>query len=780
PCWLQYSSGPGPRAVPCSAPMGQAVRVHDSPWPGRAPTVAPSPSSSSSSKARHPPGEVLIMARLARADLKRYLRWRGLVFYSAFFMFYMWLANWFIDWEFAGRTFDFFENGQVLEGSADGDGFLELSTVSEIALFMSNLSRQIEAVHRVCPRCQVGATENSLDIRRLSLRDFFCSDFMIGEGSNSNSGRNCDVIDAAWAERPNVTTAPCCTNATLIHASFVLMAIASRFPDAEEWQEGGNASLESLSLRYDDSIMENVVDYISRALRGSQNIVQVIISRNLRMTGICYRAWHQDQDWEPGYAHTSKAFWSMRFDIESEMLGLMLASWSFFVLTTTNNVLEVVCLCTSWDSWFRILQKPSYYIMLCIALFPLVVISLPMTVEPRLWRFLMCVSQLMALVRLFYEAQLLPFFKKLTETLFSASKRLLSFSLGMCLAMLIIASLYGQQFGVFEKKSLVALFLFVLDQFANGASLSDEALKYNPEASILLYIITLFVLFLTLSQIFIAVLTAALDDANADERKRRYLMSVPEGYEVLSTVKAAAAAKALGQRPAKRSWAQNATAHAISLMTLTYWCPRYACFVPALLRGLQMAIEKEEQAAPSIVGQPLLLSRAQLVAAFETFAQVDAMASSVDRLRLRYAATASVGAGGASAGGDPTCESKGQEEELLKAVSPQPASDAADLRLRLFSDLLRAGLPLPFSELQRASLGTLEHLRDSVARHEARCSAKQAESPFDLQVSAAQRPGPPALSGGPAAARAEHRRRGGGLGRAAAEEEPGCTRERLN
>merc|ERR1740121_2724670 len=106
--------------------------------------------------------------------------------------------------------------------------------------------------------------------------------------------------------------------------------------------------------------------------------------------------------------------------------------------------------------------------------------------------------------------------------------------------MLIMATLYGQQFGGFQRKSVGTLFLDVFDQFANGASLDDEAKAYSKEASILLYVVTMLILFLTLSQIFIAVLTTALDEAQTDEAKWRYLMSVPEGHEVLATARAAA------------------------------------------------------------------------------------------------------------------------------------------------------------------------------------------------------------------------------------------------
>ena len=159
--------------------------------------------------------------RRALANLAYVAAFKSFITFLFFFSTLIALTMIRIDWVTGQQTISWIKASHATAGVALLD---KRDTYTEVADYIDvGLPKALAELHATCPSCKVGITPKKMDLASLGLEAFICSDFDSSPSSNSYPSRDCARVDAAWERSPSLSTAPCCTNQTLISESVQMM-----------------------------------------------------------------------------------------------------------------------------------------------------------------------------------------------------------------------------------------------------------------------------------------------------------------------------------------------------------------------------------------------------------------------------------------------------------------------------------------------------------------------------------------------------------------------------
>ena len=388
----------------------------------------------------------------------------------------------------------------------------------------------------------------------MELADFICSDFDSKAGSSHYPNRDCAVENELWAQEPSVLSAPCCSNATLALFSWLLMVMheVDGVHEASTLEE-----LEALANNIQEALADTFHSWIATQISKSDDLIQIIISRNGRMAGVGFKARYIDERWFPDVIECWQEIWSQRYD--STWFALNLFWLIFFVIDAVHEAQDIgyhirLIYRQTRDRpgfgelpfWRRVgkvlraiaseaglpflmlVELPSIYLPVMLEL---IHVSGAITVI----NFNLCVAITLAvmLARFFQEGQVLPAFQLLVLTIFRSGEQLSNFAVIMGVTLLIATEMHVTIFGVYSDayddygEALLTLF----NHFAMGGDFENSGeIDNSPFGFIFLYLFGQLVLFLVLSQFFIAILVAAWDSATELKASAAAETHMPPGF----------------------------------------------------------------------------------------------------------------------------------------------------------------------------------------------------------------------------------------------------------
>jgi len=674
-----------------------------------------------------PTGARYVRARTALRYFKFRLRLKGLVLYFVFFLLQFVLFSLETDWVFASGTVNLFRRVRSIQDGIGADEdpwcskdtqmsshsgircwwkFESSETTDDLMVFLSSrISVFASGMKRVCPSCQVNIATVGISLESLSLAQFACADFDSVEGTNNYPSRDCGAADSAWAANPRVDRAPCCQNETLVRASVAMMARAISTGE----QQAGMASLLS-----DKGTWE---DFIEHQLDQRDSLVQVIISRGQRMVGINYIAARMDWEWAPGAVTVFKSYWSRRYDMPGTLTWFLVFCILFGTLSVIHYLGECWAMNVSKADMIKWAQRPVTWLTVASYACPALAYISDSYVSVNTWTLLVGISEVVMLARLFFEAEVIPPCRILLKTMRLASGPLATLSGVLFVFIILLAGICGMLFGPFRYSDVGGAIMDVVGQFSTGPVIDSQADRFSPVASKLVYFLILFVLYLTLSQVFITILMDSFEAAREDKTEHELAQALPEGYVQVPV-------------PASQHWLQ----HSI-VGWLTYYLPDYKTTSFQLARALIAAIGAAEAADPGLVRAPVLLTEEQLK---EPLARVRAGPGASAGLLANFGAElAAVPPAAVPPMSPATSHSQpsllealrrrlvphfggeaGQHErirrgrtmELAGRGAGRHADGLAELRAEVWDLALAADLPVPHSELLELSKATLERM----------------------------------------------------------------------
>jgi len=269
------------------------------------------------------------------------LTFLGLYFYVTYVRF---------DWTYGAKTLAFYIKGReglngldasevpycdedtgkdLLTNKSCVSSYADVETIEDLTAFVHRrLINTALAMEEVCHRCDIGITLKKDLVQDISLRDYICVDFE-APPHTYRSRETCEEDDAAWAANPDPSTdrPPCCSNATLVLASFVTHA---REQDPYRTVDD---DIKLVELTEDEAV-DTLDRFVRRNIHTDQFFAQVVISRAGRMAGINYGASWQDMGcdldsiddigsierdglsscWAPDLVLPKKQYWTFRHD----------------------------------------------------------------------------------------------------------------------------------------------------------------------------------------------------------------------------------------------------------------------------------------------------------------------------------------------------------------------------------------------------------------------------------------------------------------------------------
>eukprot|EP00411_Alexandrium_monilatum_P075782 CAMPEP_0175490156 /NCGR_PEP_ID=MMETSP0096-20121207/1112_1 /TAXON_ID=311494 /ORGANISM="Alexandrium monilatum, Strain CCMP3105" /LENGTH=729 /DNA_ID=CAMNT_0016792061 /DNA_START=33 /DNA_END=2223 /DNA_ORIENTATION=- len=658
-----------------------------------------------------------IRARKALNYFKFRLRLKGLVLYFCFFITKFVHYNLETDWIYAAETVNLFRRAMDRQeginanedpwcdkklqrsthtGEACWWSFMESKNTDDLLMFLTGRITVFAGhMKKVCPECDVSIAAVGLSLESLSLEKFACADFDSVKGSNYYPPRDCRVADSVWSANPRADLAPCCENETLVQASMIVMAHA-----VTEGQQVWTTGLPSdLSVQ---SYQETWKKFIGRQLDAEDSLAQLVISRGQRMAGINFKAKKMNWEWSPGSVTVTKTYWSRRYDIPGTLNWLKVFALLFAILSGIHYLIECFAMyMSSRADVVKWAQRPLTWLTLASYVCPALAYISDSYVSVNTWTLLVGISEVVMLARLFFEAEVIPPCRILLKTMRLASGPLATLSGVLFVFIILLAGICGMLFGPFRYSDVGGAIMDVVGQFSTGPVIDSQADRFSPVASKLVYFLILFVLYLTLSQVFITILMDSFEAAREDKTEHELAQALPEGYVQVPV-------------PASQHWLQ----HSI-VGWLTYYLPDYKTTSFQLARALIAAIGAAEAADPGLVRAPVLLTEEQLK---EPLASVSSGAGGSAGLLVHFAAELAAVPPTQPAGAQPS-------PAAAPGVPPPPAvagqagrsagnqaDRLAELQAEVWDLSLAADLPIPFSGLQELSKATLERLAAGCAR----------------------------------------------------------------
>ena len=487
--------------------------------------------------------------------------WRGFLLFIIAAGCWIMVQHFRVDAMFAYDTYRVYDLAE--EDVLQRTHYNDIASGGDLAAFLQSEHRGLVAILNamaatdqgaVCPECAVGLTPATGDMHSLELADFICSDFDSQAGSSDYPNRDCVVDNELWAQEPSVSSAPCCSNATLALYSWLLM-VEYEVNGREERSEA--ITLEQLAVIANNQDPIRIQRWVEIQISTSSDLIQIIISRNGRMAGVGFKASYIDGRWFPDVIQCWQEIWSQRYD--DTYFALNLAWFIFFVIDAVHELqdtayhIRLIYRQTHdrrgfdqlpfWRKVRAVLVAIAYEAGLPFLMFvELPSIYLPVVLELLHFRgaltvinFNLCVAITLGvmLARFFQEGQVLPAFQLLVLTIFRSGEQLSNFALIMLVTLLIATEMHVTVFGVYSSayddygEALLTLF----NQFANGGDFENEGeIDNSPFGYIFLYLFGQLVLFLVLSQFFIAILVAAWDSATELKLSAAAATQMPPGF----------------------------------------------------------------------------------------------------------------------------------------------------------------------------------------------------------------------------------------------------------
>jgi Leucine-rich repeat (LRR) protein len=521
--------------------------------------------------------------------------WRGWVLFSLVFVLYMVVLQLRSDSVFGYATYSVYR--EAVASSAEeritGD-WEEVQTLVELKTFVQfDFNKILGAMREVCPTCEVGITTRVADMTKLSLQDFLCSDFDTSAGSSEYPPRDCLDADAAWASAPTPNSAPCCRNTTLQEASLRMMA---------RYQATGDltAPLAELSdAAYVETRGEELDEFVSsQVLEGA--IFQVVVSRGQRMLGIEYGVKQPAIEWFPQRLETSYAVWSQRFDLLDSWEPLFVALFAIFMILdfvheVHENLFEAPSL-LDVEQKGELDKKEAaktakkrdvlFWLFLEGPTFLLPIVG-EITRAIGFFRvnnfnvFTAVIATLM-MMRFFHEGQVVEAYRGFELAIKKSALALSRFVLISAVIISLMAYIHFSLFGPFTDlyNSYQEAVLVSFSTFATGTAFDGDSFEYqvNGKGYVLNYVLSVTLMYLILSQFFIAIIVSAYDAANQEEERHEKEMKLMPGFIELHPP--------LG----RRMWR-------ILVYFFTGYSLDYACFMPGVRLAETLDKLLEEQAA---------------------------------------------------------------------------------------------------------------------------------------------------------------------------------------
>ena len=319
----------------------------------------------------------------------------------------------------------------------------------------------------------------------------------------------------------------------------------------------------------------------------ADHIIQLIISRDGRMAGVGFKASYIDDKWFPGSVRCWQEIWSQRYDQTYTSIFLMFIICS--IIDAVHELQDIyfhfkmlyvqTALRPGYEQRSRaakfvtiathFLAKGDIVFLLFVELPSLV---LPMSLEIIKhtgaltvidFNLLVAVTLAVMLARFFQEGQVIPAFRLLVMTTFQAADELWHFSIIMAITLVIATEMHVTIFGVYTSayetfsEALAIQFNF----FAMGGEFSTEGEYQNAAYGyVFLYLFGQLVLFLVLSQFFIAILVSAWDEATNLKEQAKEDSYMPPGFSLTPTsVRAAAVAAATRHASSRAASSRDAS-----------------------------------------------------------------------------------------------------------------------------------------------------------------------------------------------------------------------------
>jgi len=356
-------------------------------------------------------------------------------------------------------------------------------------------------------------------------------------------------------------SAPCCANNSLAYLSMLLMAQYA--VDGIEEQSAEELAALSADIARQDVLFSQWLDLqlSDDQVRGgshlADHIIQIIISRDRRMAGVGFKASYIDDEWFPGIVRCWQEIWSQRYDQTYTTLFLMFVICS--IIDAVHELQDIyfdfkmLYLQTALHAGYaqhsrlakfgavasNFLLKGGLPFLLCVELPSLV---LPMLLEIIKhtgaltvidFNLLVSVTLSVMMARFFQEGQVIPAFRLLVMTTFQAADELWHFSVIMVVILFIATEMHVTIFGVYSSayETYGEAMLHQFNFFSMGGEFSTEGEYQNsPYGYLFLYLFGQLVLFLVLSQFFIAILVSAWDDATHLKEKVKEDAYMPPGF----------------------------------------------------------------------------------------------------------------------------------------------------------------------------------------------------------------------------------------------------------
>lgn len=427
-----------------------------------------------------------VFHRLRQFDgLKRFLLGTG------FFLLYFTHQSFRIDWVHGQETHNAYERARKSAGNVPF--WQHESFASQMEFMGKDLGRLIPALHASCLNCDLAITHESHDVKDLALRDFDCTDIEMTPGSSYYPARDCEVVDAQFAEKPTPDNVPCCLNMTLIEASYSLKVwhrIKHPAITEPDWLSPGHATLDDL-LAMDSmysagppdfgrpelsaekkevfsQFREQVVApfpgfnasqypmgsalYVLHAIDIKEFIAQIIISREQRMIGLECRAAWLDKKNSPGYVVPRKRYWSYnpmpdQMD-EAGYIVLVIFLCFFYIVGVAHEVLAGYSECLTIRELGKWLCQLSYLLFVTVNLLPVLAEMSKPNLKLSDWILFVSCNELLLAIRAFYEGKVLGPLRLVVQTIIYATGNLVNLFVPVTAMSIIIAYVSGQLFGL--------------------------------------------------------------------------------------------------------------------------------------------------------------------------------------------------------------------------------------------------------------------------------------------------------------------------------------------
>ena len=282
-----------------------------------------------------------------------------------------------------------------------------------------------------------------------------------------------------------------------------------------------------------------------------------------------------DAEWAPREVVPRISYWAFNYSQPGVERALTIVMVLFAVLSLIHLGMDIYSQCFTRSKLIMKLTSPYF----CLVELPSIFAALSVEwfrdqLSVAEWILLVAAIEVLQLVRLFEEGHVLPPFTVLVRTMEAAFYDIAMLGMAMVPALVLFALIYGQLFGVFSAdfKDVPSSLSNVWARFTVGQeAMESELLDYNPVGAHIMYYASCLLLYLILSQFFVAILVGTLHTSKRVKSIEERNEKLPGDYQTV----------------AKRSHVTRSPFD-LAIYMLTYYY--YKSFAPRLIRHLKVAI----------------------------------------------------------------------------------------------------------------------------------------------------------------------------------------------